>query len=78
MPRQIHPKAVSFPYLAMVVCKNPYNRSFKLPPEPEAAVLTAPVNSLLLKMRSIKGTSMLNENRLKTMDKMIKRLYQPI
>jgi hypothetical protein len=48
--------------------------------DPLAAVVvfTAPVNSLLPKIRSIKGMSIPKENKPNTIDKVINRLYQAI
>ena len=43
-----------------------------------AAEMAAPVNSLLPKIKSINGISIPKENRPNTIDRVIKRLYQPI
>jgi hypothetical protein len=40
--------------------------------------MAAPVNSLLPKIKSINGISIPKENRPNTIDRVIKRLYQPI
>jgi hypothetical protein len=75
MPMQIQPNAANFPYWIILFCKKVYKLSFKLPLFAVATFAT-PESSLLPNMRSIKGTNILRENKLKTIERDINRVYR--
>jgi hypothetical protein len=74
--KQIQPKAYDLPYLAMLFCKKPYMTSLIL--LALMAVTGKLLKELFPKMRSKKGVSIPRENRLNTIESVIKRLYQAI